>query len=226
MKTKILFLMLAIVFIFTTVAFAGPPGAVKNSPLFKASLKQIIEKMEGKITEDDHGSFPTIKGQMCIMMPWTQSSTCIPSACQEGETCGGYTCSGPTCSWASCSGTCTSTCQVTCESTCASTCASTCGNQSTCLASVCICDGPYVEGYAKREGGSTNWSDATNRLVMQLPDWGMEFGENGYYFHSSAYGTREMKATALRDKWYEGYKLKPYQGDYLVRVDIQTYRQP
>jgi hypothetical protein len=130
MKKKILFLMLAIVFIFTTVAFAEPPGVVKNSPLFKASLKKTVEKMEGKITEDDHGSFPTIKGQVCIMMPWTQSSTCSPSVCSGGETCQGTcqnTCDGSGTCWSTCYNTCTTCYGTTCYgTTCVGTCISTC----------------------------------------------------------------------------------------------------
>jgi hypothetical protein len=132
MKTKILFLMLAIVFIFTTVAYADPPGTVKNSPLFKASLKKSIEKIEGKITEDDHGTFPTVKGQVCVntlpQPPTEGTGTCVESTCQTGCTI------VETAQWTCNQSTCASTCSATCASTCSGG-QPTCSN--TCLHGVC-----------------------------------------------------------------------------------------
>jgi hypothetical protein len=95
-------------------------------------------------------------------------------------------------------------------------------------ASYCIaCDRGYVFGYVTRDGGLTNWEGSTLREVLEFPEWVDGFGTNGYYFHWAAYAARELRA----DGWfggsvhYEGYKLKPAQGPYYIRVDIPTYRQ-
>jgi hypothetical protein len=116
-------LILALVFVFAGASYAKTGTDMKASPLFKASLQQTIERLEGKVEESDAAETPTGKG-VCPMGGVTQGGTCVETC--EPTLCGGYcytsqtTCQSPTACLSTCQG------QPTCSSTCASTCANTC----------------------------------------------------------------------------------------------------
>ena len=138
-------LVLAVVLV--SIASANPGGAMKSSPLYKASLEQSIARIEGKAQKsavaDPNGDRSTGK-QICPNEPLTWQSTCVPSAC-EGETCStscGGTCSDscmntcaqtvctpPTC-YQSCNGTCSG---ETCLGTCTGSCSTTCSKDTSCV---------------------------------------------------------------------------------------------
>jgi hypothetical protein len=140
---------------------------MKASPLFKASLQQTIERLEGKVEESDAAEMPTGKG-VCPNAPVTWSSTCYET-CQPAL-CGGWcvttwnTCQSPTACLSTCEG------QPTCSSTCANTCASTCAN--TCVGGSCA---RYrFNGTARWKLNywiDNNWNNLPNGMIDLYIQW-------------------------------------------------------
>jgi hypothetical protein len=122
-------LIIALLIGLTSSIFASSKGEVKNSPLFKASLKSSIAKLEGEINIQTLNT--TRPGEISTSKPGcvtpnareTQLSTCEPSYCGSSETCMLTSCYGSTC-YSTCNSTCGS--QSTCQSTCQNTCTNTC----------------------------------------------------------------------------------------------------
>jgi hypothetical protein len=113
-------LVLALVFVFAGESFAKTGADMKASPLFKASLQQTIERLEGKVEEQGAVETPTGKG-VCPNAPVTWSPTCSDDT-RQPTFCGGWCVT----TWNTCNETCYCNCVPTSCNTCASTCANTC----------------------------------------------------------------------------------------------------
>ncbi|MDP4195009.1 MAG: hypothetical protein Q8940_08175 [Bacteroidota bacterium] len=232
MQTK-LCLILIMMFCCTCPDFALSKGEMKNSPLFKASLKSSIAKLEGYIAvqscSSNSSDAAATSSAKCVQPQalHTQISTCEPSYCGSSETCLLTACYGSTC-YSTCESTCNSQ-QSTCASTCASTCSgTTCGTASYCVA----CNAPYVEGtvYHANQGEtawSSDWNSSTSyRYVDDWQGHQTNFGITGYYFMQC--GTAALNLHAFGDCYglnYLGVAAKPHQGNIIIKVDIRCLKE-